>query len=121
MKFGHIGIKVIDMEKTLNFYLSVLEAKILKDYSYPQSRLVFLEVGGTVVELIGKEENAPRTVGPIEHIAFKVESLKEQMTRLASLGVEHTQPRQVGSAEIIFFDGPNNERFEFVARVEKER
>lgn len=118
MKFGHIGIKVLDMERSLSFYTTVLSAKVLKDYVYPQSRLVFLEVGGTVLELIGKAENAPRELGPIEHIAFKVDSLEAEMARLDALGVRYTAPRQVGSAEIIFFDGPDNERFEFVARVQ---
>lgn len=117
MKFGHIGIKVLDMDQSLEFYTTVLEARVLKDYTYPQSRLVFLEVGGTVIELIGKPDNTPRTLGPIEHIAFKVESLASEMARLKALEIPHTEPRQVGSAEIIFFDGPNQERFEFVARV----
>lgn len=117
MKFGHIGIKVMDMESSLAFYTNVLEGKVIKDYQYPQSRLVFMEVGGTIVELIYKKENESRDLGPIEHIAFKVENLKDQMKRLDGLGVSFTEPRQVGSAEIIFFGGPNNERFEFVARV----
>lgn len=117
MKFGHIGIKVMDMDQSVDFYVRVLEATILKDYVYPNSRLVFLEVGGTVLELIGKAENEPRSLGPIEHIAFKVDDLEVQMKRLDALEIEYTAPRQVGSAEIIFFDGPDKERFEFVARV----
>jgi catechol 2,3-dioxygenase-like lactoylglutathione lyase family enzyme len=117
MKFGHIGIKVLDMEKSLDFYQSVLEGKLLKDYQYPESRLVFLDIGGTIIELISKPENTPRDLGPIEHIAFKVDSLEDKMAQLKTLGLKHSQPRVVGSAEIIFIDGPNNETFEFVARV----
>lgn len=117
MKFGHIGIKVLDIERTLAFYTEILEANILKDYQYPESRLVFLEVGGTIVELISKAENKERPLGPIEHIAFKVDSLKDKMALLDDKGIAFTAPRTVGSAEIIFFEGPNNERFEFVARV----
>lgn len=117
MKFGHIGIKVLDIEASIAFYTTVLEAKILKDYQYPQSRLVFLEVGGTILELIAKAENEPRDLGPIEHIAFKVDDLAEKMTLLKAHNIEYTEPRVVGSAEIIFFEGPNNERFEFVSRV----
>lgn len=117
MKFGHIGIKVLDIEKTLTFYQTILDAKIIKDYHYPDSRLVFMEIGGTIVELIAKPINEERTLGPIEHIAFKVESLEEAMNLLEKNGIEHTEPRVVGTGKIIFFDGPNNERFEFVARV----
>lgn len=117
MKFGHIGIKVLDINASIAFYTEILEAKILKDYQYPESRLVFLEVGGTIIELISKAENSERALGPIEHIAFKVDSLKEKMTLLDENGIAYTAPRTVGSAEIIFFEGPNNERFEFVSRV----
>jgi len=117
MKFGHIGIKVLDVEKSIAFYEAVLEAKVIKDYVYPNSRLVFMEVGGTVVELISKPENEERPLGPIEHIAFKIDDLEAQMEKLKALNIDYTPPRVVGSAEIIFIDGPNNERFEFVARV----
>lgn len=117
MKFGHIGIKVLDMEKSLKFYESALSAKILKDYHYPDCRLVFLEVGGTVIELIGMKTNSKTTAGPIEHIAFKVEDLKEKIQLLNDLGIPYSKPREVGTARIIFFDGPNNEKFEFVSQI----
>lgn len=117
MKFGHIGIKVIDIEHSMKFYKEVLDAKIIKDYVYPESRLVFMEIGGTIVELIAKSSNETRNPGPIEHIAFKVDSLEEKMKMLDSLEIYYTEPRIVGNAKIIFFDGPNNEKFEFVTRV----
>lgn len=118
MKFGHIGIKVLDIDKSITFYTEILEGKIIKDYQYPDSRLVFMEVGGTIIELIAKKENEMRPLGPIEHIAFKVDSLEDKMHLLKSHGVPFTEPRVVGSAVIIFFEGPNNERFEFVSRVQ---
>jgi|GEM_PF-1196990 len=118
MKFGHIGVKVLDLDQTMRFYLEVLEAKIIKEYQYPASQLVFLEIGGTIIELIVKAENEPRTLGPIEHIAFKVDNLQDEMKRLDKLGITYTPPRVVGRAEIIFFDGPNNERFEFIGRLQ---
>lgn len=117
MKFGHIGIKVIDIEQSIKFYEDVLEAKVIKDYVYPESRLTFMEIGGTIVELIGKSNNESRIPGPIEHIAFKVDSLDEKMKMLDSMEIAYSEPRVVGNAKIIFFDGPNNEKFEFVTRA----
>ena len=117
MKFGHIGIKVLDMEKSLKFYESVLSATVLKDYHYPECRLVFLDVGGTVIELIGMKTNTQKTAGPIEHIAFKVDDLGAKIQLLNDLGIPYTRPREVGTARIVFFDGPNNEKFEFVAKI----
>lgn len=118
MKFGHIGIKVLDMDKSLNFYKNILEAKVLKDYSYPESRIVFLEVGGTIIELIGKDKNTERAMGPIEHIAFKVDSLEDKMELLKKNGIEFSDVKIVGSAKLIFFLGPDNERFEFTTRLD---
>ena len=106
------------MDKSIAFYTEILEGKIIKDYQYPESRLIFMEVGGTIVELIAKKENEMRPLGPIEHIAFKVEALEDKMDLLKAHGIPFTEPRVVGSAVIIFFEGPNNERFEFVARVQ---
>ena len=37
MKFGHIGIKVTDMKRSLDFYTNVLGCQILKDYTHPES------------------------------------------------------------------------------------
>ena len=117
MKFGHIGIKVIDIERSIKFYEEVLDAKIIKDYVYPESRLVFMEIGGTIVELISKSSNESRSPGSIEHIAFKIDSLEDKMKMLDSMEIVYSEPRIVGNAKIIFFDGPNNEKFEFVTRV----
>ena len=117
MKFGHIGIKVLDMEKSVQFYEKILEAKVIKDYVYPDSHLVFLEIGGTIVELIYKKENSERNFGPIDHIAFKVDSLEEKQKLLAAYGIAHSESMVVGSARILFFEGPNHERFEFVTRA----
>lgn len=118
MEFGHIGIKVTNMEKSLDFYTKVLECKVLKDYTYPESHIVFLDAHGTIIELIYKEENKERVMGPVEHIAFKVENLEEKMNQLREFGIEDiSEPRVVGSGRIVFFNGPDNERFEYVCRI----
>ena len=120
MKFGHIGIKVTDIEKSKKFYTDVLGCKILKDYKYPTSNLVFLEAHGTIIELIYKKENEDRSIGPVEHIAFKVESLDEKIKELKDHGIKLLgAPRIVGTARIAFFDGPDGERFEYVERYQK--
>jgi len=117
MKFTHIGVKVMDMATSIKFYESVLGAKVVEVHENSASHLVFLEIAGTVVELIYKPENEVRQLGPIEHIAFKVDDLEAEVSRLEALGIEHTAPRVVATGEIVFFDGPNNERFEFVGII----
>jgi lactoylglutathione lyase len=118
MKFGHIGVDALNLEKSIEFYKNILSAAVVKDYVYPDMRLVFLEAGGTIFELVEKAGiKEKKNVGPLDHIAFKVESLEDKMNLLDKFNIKYTKPRTVGNARIIFFDGPNNESFEFVARV----
>jgi lactoylglutathione lyase len=116
MEFGHIGIKVTDIEKSIKFYTEVFGFEIVKDYSYPGARIIFLKGNGTVIELIFKEEYKERSYGPVDHIAFKVENLEDKMKELKALGIEYSEKKVVGNAELIFFEGPDNERFEYVVK-----
>lgn len=117
MKYGHIGIRV--KKGSFDFYERVLGASIIKKYDYPEMTLYFIDIGGLVIELIEKDVHETRSYGPIEHIAFKVDSLDEEIKKLNELGVSYSEPKIVGKARIIFFDGPNKERFEFVERYIK--
>jgi len=117
--FGHIGVYVEDLKASKAFYTEILGCKVLKEYEYPDSRLVFLDAGGTVIELIKKENSAYRPLrGAIDHMAFKVDSLDEVMIKLHNHHIDIIgEPRIVGSARIIFIKGPNNERFEFTEKI----
>lgn len=114
MTFAHIGIKVTQMAESLKFYTEVLDCSIIKEDKFPTSHLVFLNAHGTTLELIFKEENTERQIGPIEHIAFKVESLEAEIALLERRGISVTEPRIVGNNRISFFDGPDHERIEFM-------
>ncbi len=119
MKFGHIGVDAFNLNESIEFYKNILSAKIVKDYIYPDMRLVFLEAGGTIFELVERAGGIIKktNVGPLDHIAFKVDSLEDKLNMLDKYNIQYTKPRVVGNARIIFFNGPNNESFEFVARV----
>lgn len=118
MTFAHIGIKVTQMAESIKFYTEVLDCTILKEDIQPATHLVFLNANGTILELIFKEENLEREMGPIEHIAFKVESLDGEIALLERKGITVTEPRIVGANRICFFDGPNHERIEFMETVQ---
>lgn len=114
MQFAHIGIKVTQMAESLKFYTEVLNCNIIREDRFPTAHLVFLNAGGTVIELIYKDENKDRSMGPIEHLAFSVDSLETEIALLDRKGIQTTEPRVVGQNRIVFFDGPNNERIEFM-------
>ena len=120
-KFGHIGIYVTDLEKSKKFYTEILDCEIVKEYIYPEMTLCFLNAGGTYIELINKKNSPERIVpGSIDHLAFKVDALDPLIEKLIENKIEIlSKPRIVGNARILFFKGPNNERFEFVEKYEK--
>ena len=116
MKFEHTGIKVTDMETSINFYTKILGCRIERDVMLGTTRLVFLEAHGTTIELIYKPENKILPAGPVEHMAFRVDNLQDEIRKLNDYGItEITTPIVFDDSDIIFFMGPNNERIEFAA------
>jgi len=118
MKFGHIGIKVLDMEKSIDFYQKVLACTVTKDTFNGPTRLVFLDAHGVEIELIYKNENKVCTYGPVEHLAFDVEDLDEKLALIKKYNVSNISDYvYFENKKIVFFDGLNNERFEFAMLV----
>ena len=119
--FGHIGIPVADMKESLAFYTEILQCEVIKEYDYPEMTLVFLRAGNTNIELIhhkNKDFTKRESRGAIDHIALKVEQLDELMVLLRERNIEIiAEPKIVGKARVLFFSGPNGERFEFVERI----
>lgn len=116
--FGHIGIRVSDMEESKAFYSEVLQCKVLKEDDHPGMRLVLLDGGGTVIELIFKEGDQKRSDGPMDHIAFKVPHLDTEIKALKERGIPLIDgPRTVGKSRIAFFRGPNGEKIEFMEQL----
>lgn len=54
MKLNYITIMVRDIEKSLNFYCSLISLKPIKELNPPQGKIVFLadRQGDTMLELI---------------------------------------------------------------------
>jgi catechol 2,3-dioxygenase-like lactoylglutathione lyase family enzyme len=111
----HIGIKVIDLEKAIYFYKEVLSFKFLHRFKLAEVELVFLELGGTVVELVGVVDGQRYEDGVVNHLAIRVtdiskaiEHLKEHQVEMISL-----EPMALGEGRYnFFFRGPSGERLE---------
>ena len=117
-KFGHIGVYVTDLSESKKFYMEVLGCEVIEERITPQMTLCFLDAGGTVIELISKKDALSRPhPGCIDHMAFKVEAIDPLILMLKERNIEIlSEPRISGTSRIVFFKGPNNERFEFVER-----
>ena len=90
MKVNYITIMVRDIEKSLNFYCSLISLKPIKELNPPQGKIVFLadRQGDTMLELIQFEqtEKVTSTGMVFSFIADKpLTELKEQAQAMGYL------------------------------------
>lgn len=118
----HIGIMVKDMDQSISFYSQAFGFHTRKraDIS-PEVELAFLylpHLPEVEVELICGRlmENEE---GKVNHLAFRVERMEDEIQRLQTLGAEliDLEPRTIlGNVKIAFLKGPNGEKLELVER-----
>lgn len=95
-KFDHIMIRVMELEKSLDFYVRIMGMTILRKNEYPEGEFtnVFIGYGPenktTTIELTNNwDTNKPYDKGnAYGHIAFNVQNLTEAMEYLKSEGVK---------------------------------
>ena len=111
----HIGIKAFEMEKAIRFYIEVLGFKFLHRIKPGEVELAFLELGGTVVELVEVIEGQKFEDGIVNHLAIRVSDIFKAIEHLKDLHVEltTTEPMSLGEGRYnFFFRGPSGEKLE---------
>ncbi len=117
---NHVGIAVVDMDKTVSFYTEVLGLSMSREYNIKARnlRIVFLQVGNQELELLQYDYVEPSEKGQrahknqgINHIALEVDDIKSYIPKLKEQGVEFIdqEPRDVfgGPMKILDFWGPD--------------
>ncbi|TXC93180.1 VOC family protein [Metabacillus litoralis] len=117
--FEHVGVQIIDIEKSIKFYQDVVNLELIDQFIHTDGKLklAFLGLNGEIiVELIeGYNPDLPEE-GKVHHIAFNVNEIEKEKQRLVGLGVElifndiTTLPN---GAKYLFFKGPDREWIEF--------
>lgn len=111
----HIGIKALDLEKALQFYTEVLGFKFMKRIKPGEVELVFLELGGTVVELVEVVDGQKYEDGVVNHLAIKVSDIFKAVKHLKDHHAEliTPEPMPIGEGQYnFFFRGPSGEKLE---------
>lgn len=120
---AHIGIVVKNMDKSLDFYTTVLGCVLAESYRDERVHLAFIKAGQQTIELIQYQEDSVkvRGAGIVDHIAFAVTDIEAEMAKLQQHNVPllFEQPREScgGKIKILFFTGPDGERLEFVQNL----
>lgn len=102
MKYLHAMVRVLDLEKSLDFFVNKLELKEIRRKDVPAGKftLVFLatEEGGPEIELTHNwdQEEAYTEGRNFGHLAFQVENIYEKCQRLQEKGVTILRPPRDG-------------------------
>ena len=115
---AHIGIVVKNMDKSLEFYTTVLGCRLEESYQDERVHLAFVKAGQQTIELIQYQEDSVevRGAGSVDHIAFAVTDIEFEIAKLQQHNVTllFEQPKVVSGKKIMFFTGPDGERLELV-------
>ena len=108
----HIGIYVTDLEKSLQFYETILPVETKETLNWNSLELMFLRGEGFVLELIPATLPDSRTT----HIAFAVESVETKIMELQQLEITPTEgPYKLENGwQTVFYEGPDGEEIEFI-------
>lgn len=96
-KIDHIEIVPTDINRTIEFYVSVLGFKIRERFPVPippMKEIAYLELGGTVIELISVEKPAATPQNPwkvgYRAIAIEIDDMDSTVNYLKSKGIAIT-------------------------------
>ena len=126
-RFLHTMLRVMDLDKSLNFYTGLLGMKLLRKRDYPTGKFTLAFVGygeeedSTVIELTHNWDQAePYALGSaFGHLAVGVPDVYKTCERLAAAGVKIPRPAGPmahGGSVIAFIEDPDGYRIELVER-----
>jgi len=115
-KFEYIGIRVKDLQRSIDFYTKVLGMRVQGRFKIEQTKgeIVNLESeeGGFILELNYYEKDSPfntdYVVGEeLDHLAFKVEDLDEALREAKSSGHPTILEFKADNSRWAYIEDPN--------------
>lgn len=126
MRILHTMIRVVDLDKSIEFYTAVLGMKLLRRKDYPEGRftLVFVgygdEASHAVIELTHNWDVTSYEMGnAFGHIAVEVPDAAHACVLVKQKGgkvVREAGPMKHGSTVIAFVEDPDGYKIEFIQR-----
>ncbi|MDE3720433.1 VOC family protein [Nocardiopsis sp. N85] len=122
---GHIGLNVTDLDRSIDFYVRILDLKVLGRGEEEGRESAFLGRDGSLVLTLWRqaEEGFRSNAAGLHHLSFEVDTIDEVRTaeaRLLELAVEFAYdgvvPHGEGAASGgVFFHDPDGIRLEIYA------
>ncbi|MFP5105797.1 VOC family protein [Neobacillus sp. C211] len=123
-KMDHVGVMVNDLNASLLFYQKVVGMELKDQFTIANGtiNLAFLGFNGsdeTELELVyGGNPDLP-TEGKVNHVAFLVDDIEDEFTRLKGVNVVFISDEIVtlpNGYRNFFVQGPDGEKVEFFQR-----
>jgi len=126
MRLLHTMLRVGNLERSIDFYTSVLGMQLLRQKDYPDGKftLAFVgygdESGNTVIELTNNWDTDHYDLGEgYGHIAIEVDDVYEAVTELKSRGgkvIRAAGPMNAGTTIIAFIEDPDGYPIELIGK-----
>ena len=124
-RLAHTMIRVVDLDRTLDFYTRLLGMRVLRQKEYPGGRFTNTFIGydeeetSTVIELTWNWDQAePYDLGDgWGHLALEVPDVYATCEQLAEEGMQITRPpgpMKHGTRVIAFIEDPNGYKIELI-------
>lgn len=115
-KFTYVGIRVTNVQKSIDFYTKLLGMKVVGRGKNEQTKGEFVALasqeGGFILELNYYEKNSPYytkyTVGEgLDHLAFGVDDLDKALKEAKSAGYPTVLEMKAEGARWAYIEDPN--------------
>ena len=124
-RLAHTMIRVVDLDRTLDFYTRLLGMRVLRQSEYSEGRFTNTFIGydeedaGTVIELTWNwDQSGPYDLGTgWGHLALEVPDVYSTCKQLSAEGVRITRPpgpMKHGTRVIAFVEDPNGYKIELI-------
>jgi lactoylglutathione lyase len=126
MRILHTMIRVIDLEKSIQFYTDILDMKLLRKKDYPEGKFTLAFVGygneseEAVIELTHNWDTENYELGnAFGHIAIEVDDVYkacESMEKSGGKIIRDAGPMNAGTTIIAFIEDPDGYQIELIGR-----
>lgn len=127
MRIMHTMIRVVDLEKSIEFYTRIFGMQLLRKRDYPDGKFTLAFVGygdedhNTVIELTHNWETKSYELGnAFGHIAIAVPDAYKACDEISALGgnvVRPAGPMKFGGGNIAFVKDPDGYMIELIERA----
>jgi len=115
-KFTYVGIRVTNVQKSIDFYTKLLGMKLVSRGKNEQTKGEYIalqsEEGGFILELNYYEKDSPfnteYTAGEgLDHLAFKVDNLDKALEEIRKSGYRVILEMQANGGRWAYIEDPN--------------